>query len=59
MLEDQVSTNKNPGPGTNDMRSSFGESPGYGFGTSRRKDLKDDGQPGPGSYDFIPEVGDI
>ena len=58
LLTEKVQKNKNPGPGAAEVRDSLGESPAYGFGTSERKKLKDDGQPGPGTYEFMQDVGD-
>ena len=37
----------------------MGVAPAYGFGSSQRKSLKDDGQPGPGSYEHKTEIGDL
>ena len=59
MLTEKAQKNKNPGPGSADVRDSLGASPAFGSGTSERKKPKDDGQPGPGTYDFTQDVGDI
>ena len=43
LLQDQVVKNKNPGAGQHEINSKIGESPAYGFGSSKRKALRDDG----------------
>ena len=58
LLQDTVVKNRNPGAGSHELGTKIGESPAFGFGSSTRKALKDDGQPGPGQYEYTAEVGD-
>ena len=48
--------NKYPGPGAHEAKSQLSGQK-YGFGSSKRAELKKDGTPGPGSYEAQKVVG--
>ena len=47
-----------PGPGTYDGKKAR-NAPSYGFGSSQRMKIKDDGSPGPGSYKIPTKVRNV